>query len=73
MPVSKSFVLREHMFVPLANDIGDKLGCGGCLSKLRRESSDPFTIDKAHSLDFILSKTRDTLQEISISTEEIST
>ena len=57
----------------LANDIGDKLGCGGCLSELRRESSDPFTIDKAHSLDFILSKTRDTLQEISISTEEIST
>ena len=57
----------------LANDIGDKLGCGGCLKKLRREASDPFTIDKAHSLDFILSKTRDTLQEISICTEEMST
>ncbi len=56
----------------LANDIGDKLGCGGCLTKLRREASDPFTIDQAHSLELILSKTRDTLKDISISIEEIS-
>jgi len=31
----------------LASDIGDKLGCGGCISQLERTASGVFTIDKA--------------------------
>lgn len=31
----------------LASDIGDKLGCGGCISELERTASGPFTLDCA--------------------------
>ena len=35
----------------LANDIGEKLNCGGHLSSLRRVGSDQFSVDKAVELD----------------------
>ncbi len=31
----------------LASDIGDALGCGGCISELERTASGPFTLDSA--------------------------
>ncbi len=37
----------------LAEDIGEKLGCGGYLLKLRRISAGPFAIDAAITLDAI--------------------
>jgi tRNA pseudouridine55 synthase len=35
----------------LARDLGEMLGCGGCLSGLVRERSGPFTLDNALTLD----------------------
>lgn len=34
----------------LCHDIGKKLGCGGCMSSLRRIKAGAFSLDKAHSL-----------------------
>lgn len=35
----------------IARDLGQALGCGGTLSSLKREESDPFTIDEASTLE----------------------
>lgn len=37
----------------LCADIGEALGCGGCMSALRRESSGAFSVEDAHTLDEI--------------------
>lgn len=37
----------------LCSDIGDALGCGGCMSALRRVRCGEFTIDEAHTLEEI--------------------
>lgn len=37
----------------LCNDIGDALGCGGCMSSLRRVRAGAFSIGDAHTLDGI--------------------
>jgi tRNA pseudouridine55 synthase len=37
----------------LCNDIGQALGCGGCMSGLRRVRAGVFTIDMAHSIEEI--------------------
>ena len=37
----------------LCADIGEALGCGGCMSALRRIRCGDFTIDEAHTLDEI--------------------
>lgn len=37
----------------LCNDIGDTLGCGGCMSSLRRVKAGVFSIEKAHTIDEI--------------------
>ena len=34
----------------LCHDIGQRLGCGGCMSSLRRIKAGEFTVDKAYSL-----------------------
>ena len=39
----------------LCADIGDALGCGGCMSALRRVRCGEFTIDEAHTLEEIRS------------------
>lgn len=35
----------------LCNDIGEAIGCGGCLSALRRTEAGPFKVEDAHTLD----------------------
>ena len=35
----------------LCNDIGERLGCGGCMSALRRVSAVPFSVDDALTID----------------------
>ncbi|MCR5098597.1 MAG: tRNA pseudouridine(55) synthase TruB [Lachnospiraceae bacterium] len=37
----------------LCHDIGEKLGCGGCMSSLLRTQTGDFTLEDAHSLDEI--------------------
>jgi len=37
----------------LCNDIGEKLGCGGCMSALRRVKAGCFSIEDAHTLEQI--------------------
>ena len=37
----------------LCNDIGDTLGCGGCMSSLRRVKAGAFSIEKAHTIEEI--------------------
>lgn len=37
----------------LCNDIGEALGCGACMSSLRRTRAGVFSVDAAHSLDDI--------------------
>ncbi|RMG40229.1 MAG: tRNA pseudouridine(55) synthase TruB [Candidatus Dadabacteria bacterium] len=35
----------------IARDLGELLGCGGCLESLRREECEPFSVDEAVSLE----------------------
>ena len=37
----------------LCNDIGEKLGCGGCMSSLRRVKAGRFSITDAHKIEEI--------------------
>ena len=37
----------------LCNDIGDALGCGGCMSSLRRVKAGAFSIEQAYTIDEI--------------------
>ena len=37
----------------LCNDIGDSLGCGGCMSSLRRVKAGAFSIEQAYTIDEI--------------------
>jgi len=39
----------------LCNDIGEELGCGGCMSYLRRSAAGEFSINEARSLEEIIS------------------
>ncbi len=43
----------------LCSDIGDALGCGACMSSLRRISAGAFTVDNAHSLEAIEAAARE--------------
>ena len=43
----------------LCNDIGEALGCGACMSSLRRTRAGAFTVDNAHSLDDIEAAAKD--------------
>ncbi|MCF0137443.1 MAG: tRNA pseudouridine(55) synthase TruB [Oscillospiraceae bacterium] len=38
----------------LCNDIGDRLGCGGCMSSLRRIKAGAFSVTEAHSVEEIV-------------------
>lgn len=38
----------------IAHDIGERLGVGGSLTRLRRLANGPFTVDEAHDLDDIV-------------------
>lgn len=53
-PPDVAFVVRSSRGVyvrTLANDMGDRLGCGAHLVELRRNESGPFTLDRAVSLE----------------------
>jgi len=45
----------------LAYDLGTRLGCGACLSELRRTKSSEFNISNAYTLDDVLAWDRDEL------------
>ncbi len=37
----------------LCHDIGERLGCGGCLSSLRRTEAGAFSVENAHTMDAV--------------------
>lgn len=43
----------------LCNDIGDAIGCGACMSSLRRTRAGAFSVDEAHSLEDIEAAARE--------------
>ena len=47
----------------LAHDLGQKLGCGAHLTKLRRLASGKFDVSEAHTLEEILSWTPEELPQ----------
>jgi len=64
---SKGFYVRTY-----ANDIGEKLGCGGHLSALRRTNSGKFTLERAVSVADLKSGNPEVLLKAFISLAEIS-
>lgn len=55
----------------LAHDLGQRLGCGACLSQLRRTRSGSLSIDNAYNLDDVLKWDRDEMAEHLIPLEDI--
>lgn len=55
----------------LAHDLGQRLGCGACLSQLRRTQSGDFDISKAWNLDEVLKWDRDDLASNLIPMDQI--
>jgi tRNA pseudouridine55 synthase len=53
----------------LCNDIGKRLGCGGCMSSLRRDMNGKFSLDNAVSLDKIASMSEEERDGLLISVE----
>lgn len=47
----------------LCHDIGKLLGCGGCMSKLRRVTSGEFTVEQAHTIGELARVDRETIRE----------
>lgn len=43
----------------LCNDIGEFLGCGACMSSLRRTGAGAFSVDDAHSIEYIEAAAKD--------------
>jgi tRNA pseudouridine55 synthase len=64
---SKGFYVRTY-----AHDIGEKLGCGGHLSALRRTRSGKFTLDRAVPVADLKTTPRDELVKAMVSLAEIS-
>jgi tRNA U55 pseudouridine synthase TruB len=48
MECSKGTYVRS-----IARDLGQVLGCGACLTSLRREFSAPFSVENAKNVDFV--------------------
>jgi len=64
---SKGFYVRTY-----AHDIGDKLGCGGHLSTLRRTRSGKFTLERAVTVADLKTAPRENLLKAMVSLAEIS-
>lgn len=64
---SKGFYVRTY-----AHDIGEKLGCGGHLSALRRTRSGKFTLDRAVTIADLKNAPREDLLKAMVSLAEIS-
>lgn len=43
----------------LCNDIGAALGCGGCMSSLRRVAAGEFSVDSAHTLEEVIAAAKE--------------
>ena len=56
----------------LAHDLGQRLGCGACLSQLRRTQSGDFSLSNAWKLDDVLQWDRDELAENLITVNELA-
>lgn len=54
----------------IAHDVGQKLGCGACLSALRRIRSGRFSIDQAYPLSQVLALTPEELEKILVKTDK---
>ena len=64
---SKGFYVRTYV-----HDIGEKIGCGGHLSALRRTRSGKFTLDRAVTIEQLKNGDRQELLDSMISLAEIS-
>jgi len=64
---SKGFYVRTYAF-----DIGEKIGCGGHLSALRRTRSGKFTLERAVTIDQLKNADREELLGSMVSLAEIS-
>ena len=64
---TKGFYVRTY-----AHDIGEKLGCGGHLSALRRTRSGKFTLDRAVTVADLKTAPREDLLKAMVSLAEIS-
>jgi len=64
---SKGFYVRTY-----AHDIGEKLGCGGHLSALRRTRSGKFTLERAVTVADLKTAPREDLLKAMVSLAEIS-
>lgn len=64
---SKGFYVRTYV-----HDIGEKFGCGGHLSALRRTRSGKFTLDRAVTIEQLKNNDRQSLLDSMISLAEIS-
>lgn len=56
----------------IAHDLGQRLGCGACLSQLRRTQSGDFNLSAAHKLDDILKWDRTELEKHMISVNQLA-
>jgi tRNA pseudouridine55 synthase len=56
----------------LAHDLGQRLGCGACLSQLRRTQSGDFNLSKAWKLDDIVTWDRAELEKHMISVNQLA-
>lgn len=56
----------------LAHDLGQRLGCGACLSQLRRTQSGDFSLSNAWNLDDILKWDRAELEKHIVSVNQLS-
>ena len=56
----------------LCNDIGEKLGCGGCMEELLRSKVGAYTLNESHSLAEVEAAVADgTIQDMVYSVEEV--
>ena len=55
----------------LCADIGEALGCGGCMSALRRTRAGKFTISQAHTLEEIRSDPEGCVLPLDLIPEEV--
>ena len=54
----------------IAHDVGQKLGCGACLSALRRIRSGSFSINQAYPLSQVLALSSEELEKILVKTDK---
>jgi len=56
----------------LAHDLGQRLGCGACLSQLRRTQSGDFSLSNAWKLEDVLKWDRAELEKNMVSVNQLA-